>query len=99
MLSIFSTNKTQPKDIVNIYKSIKRIGLFIKSHPAESKPPSINFVLVVEKLWKLIKIICVSKWNVLTFDKKSSLTIHKCVREKIMPIYKNQELKLSNLMP
>ena len=61
VLLIFGTDKTQPEDIANIYKLIKRIGSFIRSYPVESKLSSIDFVPVIEKLWKLIKIIYTSK--------------------------------------
>ena len=62
-------------------------------------PLSRDFVPVIRSLWKLIEVIYASKWDVLTFEKQASLTIHKYIREKIMPIYRKQELALSNSMP
>ena len=98
IVSIFGTEKTWSENVSNIFELIKRIGSYIKSHPAEISLPSTDFIPVIGSLQKLIEVIYISKWDVLTFDKQLFLTIHKCVREKIMPIYKKQELKLSNLM-
>jgi len=96
VVSIFRTEKTWSKDAANIYESIKRIGSYIKNHPVDKNLPSGDFILVVKSLWKLIEMIYTSKWDVLTFEKEASLTIRKCVRESIMPFYKEQELSTSN---
>jgi len=96
MVFIFRTEKTWSEDTTNIHKSIKKIGSYIKNHPADKNPPSGDFIPVVKSLWKLIEMIYTSKWDVLTFEKEASLTIWKCVRESIMPFYRKKELSTSN---
>jgi len=96
VVSIFGTEKTWSEDTVNIHKSIKRIGSYIKNHPADKNLPSRDFILVVKSFWKLIEMIYASKWDVLTFEKETSLTIWKYVGESIMPFYRKQELSISN---
>ena len=96
MVSIFRTEKTWSDDAANIYESIKRIGSYIKNHPADKNLPSGDFIPVFKSLWKLIETIYTSKWDVLTFEKEVSLTIWKCVRESTMPFYRKQESLTSN---
>ena len=50
MVSIFGTKKTWPEDASNIFKSIKRISSYIKSHPVETSLPSTDFVPVIKGL-------------------------------------------------
>ena len=88
MVFIFRTEKTWSEDTTNIFKLIKRIGFYIKSYLVDMNLPSGDFILVIGSLWKLIEVIYTSKWDVLTFEKQASLTIHKCVREKIISIYR-----------
>ena len=95
-VSIFGTEKTWSEDAANIHESIKRIGSYIKNHPADKNLPSGYFIPVVKSFWKLIETIYTSKWDVLTFEKKASLTIWKCVRESIMLFYRKQESSMSN---
>jgi len=95
-VSIFRTEKTWSEDAANIHKSMKIIGSYIKNHLADKNLPSRDFIPVVKSFWKLIEIIYASKWDVLTFEKKASLTIWKCVRESIMLFYRKQELLTSN---
>ena len=91
-LLIFGTEDTQTKDSEMILKSIKRIGTYIKHHPVDKTPPKGDFILVIRNLWKLIDTIYSAKWNLLIFDKEKSLTIRKCVREHIMPYYRQTNL-------
>jgi len=57
----------------------------------DKKPLVGEFVLVIKSLWKLIEIIYTSKWDLLVFDKKASLTIQKSVGDRIVPIYRKIE--------
>ena len=98
VVSIFGTVKTWSEDAANICESIKRIGSYIKSHPADKNPPSGDFIPVVQSLWMLIDMIYTSKWDVLIFDKEASLTIRKCVKESIMPFYRKLESSTSKAM-
>jgi len=86
-LSIFRMEDTILKNTEMIFKSIRRIRTYIKHHPAD-KTPGREFVPVVEYLWKLINTIYAAKWDTLIFDKAKTLTIRKCVRECIMPLYR-----------
>jgi len=61
----------------------------------DKKPPVGEFVLVVKSLWKLIETIYTSKWNLLIFDKKASLTIQKSIRDRIVPVYRKIEAMTS----
>ena len=78
-----------------IYKSIKRIGTYIKHHPVDKGPIKGDFILVVKNLWRLIDIIYAAKWDLLVFDRERSLTIRKYVREYIMPTYRNVQPLIS----
>jgi len=91
-LLIFGTENTQTKDSEMILKSIKRIGTYIKHHPVDKAPPKGDFILVIRNLWKLIDTIYSAKWDLLIFNKEKSLTIRKCVREHIMPYYRQTNL-------
>ena len=67
---------------------------FIKHHlnPTERKVKP-----VVEKLWRLIDIIYTVNWNTVPFSKDKNLTIRKCVEDRIMPYYtQNQPLTESS---
>ena len=96
-LSIFRTEDTIFKDAEMIYDSIRRLRNYIKHHPVDKAPPKGEFVPVVEYLWKLIDTIYAAKWDSLIFDKKKTLTIRKCVREHIVPYYKQNQLSTSTL--
>ena len=95
VLSIFRTEDTIFKDAEMIYDSIRRLRNYIKHHPVDKAPPKEEFVPVVEYLWKLIDTIYTAKWDSLIFDKKKTLTIRKCVREYIVPYYRQNQLSTS----
>lgn len=88
VLSILGTEDSQAKDSKIIYKSIRRIGIYIKHHLTNKTTSKEDFMPVVKMLWKLIDMIYIAKWDSLIFNKERNLTIRKCVREYIMPIYK-----------
>ena len=97
VVSIFKTKDIQIKDSEMIHKSIKRIETYIKYHPVDKAPPKKDFILVVRNLWKLIDIIYTAKWDSLIFDKEKSLIIRKCVREYIIPYYRQKQLSTLTL--
>ena len=97
VVSIFKTKDIQIKDSEMIHKSIKRIETYIKHHPVDKAPPKKDFILVVRNLWKLIDIIYTAKWDSLIFDKEKSLIIRKCVREYIIPYYRQKQLSTLTL--
>ena len=47
---IFRTEKTWSEDTTNIFELIKRIGSYIKSHPANINVPRGDFIPVIESL-------------------------------------------------
>ena len=94
-LSIFGTKDTIFKDTKMIFNSIRRLRSYIKHHLVDKMPPKGEFVLVVEYLWKLIDTIYAAKWDSLIFDKEKTLTIRKCVREHIVPYYRQNQLLTS----
>ena len=96
-LSIFGTEESNVEDVKNIHKSLNRIIEFIKHHPANKKSLTREFVSVVRSLWELIGTIFTNKWDLFTFDKKSSLNIRTCVREKIVPGFKKLEMLKANV--
>ena len=61
VVSIFRTEKTWSDNAANIHESIKRIGSYIKNHPADKNLPSGDFIPVFKSLWKLIETIYTSK--------------------------------------
>ena len=63
----------------------------------DKAPPKKDFIPVVRNLWKLIDTIYTTKWNSLIFEKEKSLTIRKCVREYIMPYYRQKQLSTLTL--
>ena len=83
-LSIFGLEDTLEKDSEMIYDSLLRMRSFIKHYPnlmeREVKP-------IVEKLWKLIDIIYTANWDTVPFSKDKNLTIRKCIGDRIMPYY------------
>ena len=90
MLFIFRMEDTILKDAEMIFESIRRIRTYIKHHPVD-KAPGREFVLVVKYLWKLIDTIYAAKWDTLIFNKEKTLTIRKCVREHIIPLYRQNQ--------
>ena len=88
VLSILGTEDSQAKNSKIIYKSIRRIGIYIKYHPTNKTTSKEDFMPVIKMLWKLIDIMYIIKWDSLIFNKERNLTIRKCIREYIMPIYK-----------
>ena len=50
MVFIFRTEKTWSEDTTNIFELIKRIGSYIKSHPANINVPRGDFIPVIESL-------------------------------------------------
>ena len=97
VLSIFRTEDSLTKNTEMIYKSVKRIGTYIKHHLVDKGPIKRDFLLVVKNLWRLIDTIYIIKWDLLIFDKEIFLTIKKCIREYIMPTYRNVQLLTSTL--
>ena len=75
VVSIFRTENSGSEDAANILKSIKQISSYISNHPVNKKLPVGEFVPVIKSLCKLIETIYTSKWDLLIFDKKVSLTI------------------------
>ena len=105
MLSIFRIEDTILKDTEMIFEFIRRIKTYIKHHPVD-KALGREFILVVKYFWKLINTIYTAKWDSLIFNKEKTLTIRKCVGERIIPLYRqNQPLTMalnittSNLFP
>ena len=94
-LSIFRTEDTIFKDAEMIFNSIRRLRSYIKHHPVDKIPPKGEFILVVKYLWKLIDTIYTIKWYSLIFNKEKTLTIRKCVREHIVPYYRQNQLSTS----
>ena len=95
-LSIFGTEESNVEDVKNIHESLNRIVEFIKHYPADKKPPTGEFVPIVRSLWELIGAIFTNKWDLLTFDKESSLNIQTYVREKIVSGFKKLEMLKAN---
>ena len=96
VLSIFRTEDTLTKDSEMMFDSIVRLRSFIKHHPVDKSPMERELLPVVKYLWKLFDTIYSAKWDSLIFNKKKNLTIKKCVREHIMPYYRqNQPLTLT----
>ena len=50
VLFIFRTENSQAKDSEMIYRSIKRIGTYIKHHPVDKATPKGDFIPVVKNL-------------------------------------------------
>ena len=95
-LSIFRSEDTLAKYSEMIYDSLMRLRSFVKHHP---NPTERELIPVVEKLWRLIDTIYTAKWNTLTFNKEKNLTIRKCVGDRIMPYYmQNQSSTASSNM-
>ena len=93
VLSIFRSEDTLAKDSEMIYDSLTRLRSFVKHHP---NPIERELTPVVEKLWRLIDTIYAAKWDTLTFNKEKNLTIRKCIGDRIMPYYmQNQPLTAS----
>ena len=96
-LSIFGTEDMVLKDTELMYKSIRRMRNYIKHHPVNKVTIENEFTLVVEQLWKLFDNIYVAKWDSLIFNREKTLTIRKCVREHIIPFYRQNQLSTSTL--
>ena len=84
VLSIFGSENTLAKDSKMIYDSLMRMRSFIKHHP---NPMERKITPVVEKLWRLIDTIYAANWDIVSFSKDKNLTIRKCVGDRIMPYY------------
>ena len=87
ILSLFRTEESNAKDAKNIQISLSRIVNYIKHHPIDKKILSREFVPVVKGLWELIKALIANKWNILVFNKEATLSIRKCLREKVISLY------------
>ena len=96
-LSLFGTKESNAKDAKNIQISLSRIVNYIKHHPINKKTLSREFVLVVKGLWELVEALITNKWNILVFDKEATLSIWKCLREKVIPFYNKLESMKANL--
>ncbi|KAL9710067.1 hypothetical protein Ac2012v2_007129 [Leucoagaricus gongylophorus] len=83
-LSIFGSEDTLEKDSEMIYDSLSRMRSFIKHHP---NPTEREVKPVVEKLWRLIDIIYTANWDTVPFSKDKNLTIRKCIGDRIIPYY------------
>ena len=83
-LSIFGSENTLTKDSEMIYNSLTRMRSFIKHHP---NPMEKEITPVVEKLWRLINTIYTANWDTVSFSKDKNLTIRKCIGDRIMPYY------------
>jgi len=79
-----------------MFESIKRVRSYIKYHSVDKRILGREFILIVEQLWKLINNIYVAKWDIFIFDKEKTLTIKKCVGERIMPYYRQNQLSVKN---
>ena len=90
-LSIFRTEDTLTKDSKMMFDSIVRLRSFIKHHLVDKSPIERKLVPVVEFLWKLFDTIYSAKWDTLIFNKEKNLTIRKCVGERIMPYYRQNQ--------
>ena len=90
-LSIFRTENTLAKDSKMMFDSIVRLRSFIKHHPVDKSPMERELVSVVKFLWKLFNTIYSAKWDTLIFNKEKNLTIRKCVGERIMPYYRQNQ--------
>jgi len=96
VLSIFGTENTLAKDSKMMYDSIVRLRSFIKHHPVDKSPMERELSPVVEMLWKLFNIIYSAKWDTLIFNKEKNLTIRKCVGERIIPYYMQNQPSTSS---
>jgi len=47
--------------------------------------------LVIKELWDLIEALISKKWDILIFNKEATLSIQKCLWERIIPFYNNLE--------
>ena len=83
-LSIFGSEDTLEKDSEMIYDSLSRMRSFIKHH---LNPTEREVKPVVEKLWRLIDIIYTANWDTVPFSKDKNLTIRKCIGDRIIPYY------------
>ena len=83
-LSIFGSENTLTKDSEMIYNSLTRMRSFIKHH---LNPMEREITSVVEKLWRLIDTIYAANWDTVSFSKDKNLTIRKCIGDRIMPYY------------
>ena len=91
VLSIFSMGDMVLKDAKSMYESIKRMRNYIKHHPVDKVTIGNEFTPVVEQLWKLFDNIYAAKWDSLIFNREKTLTIRKCVRERILPFYRQNQ--------
>jgi len=80
-----------------MFESIRRMRNYIKHHPADKVTIGREFTLVVEQLWKLFNNIYAAKWDSLIFNREKTLTIRKCVRECIVPFYRQNQPSTSTL--
>ena len=90
-LSIFRTEKTIYKDSKVMFYSLERLRKYIKYNLADSGPTKRELEPIVEYLWKLIDITYTAKWDILVFNKKKNLTIRKCVEDRIIPYYRQNQ--------
>ena len=74
-----------------MFDSIVRLRSFIKHHLVDKSPIERELVPVVKFLWKLFDTIYSAKWNTLIFNKGKNVTIRKCIRERIMPYYRQNQ--------
>jgi len=95
-LSIFGTEDTLAKDSEMMFNSIVRLRSFIKHHPVDKSPMERELISVVKFLWKLFNTIYSVKWNTVIFNKEKNLTIRKCIRERIMPYYMQNQPSTSS---
>jgi len=96
-LSIFSTRDIVLKDAESMFESIRRMRNYIKHHPVDKVTIGNEFSPVVEQLWKLFDNIYALKWDSLIFNREKTLTIRKCVRERIAPFYRQNQPSISTL--
>jgi len=87
-LSIFGMGDMVIKDSESMFKSIRRMRNYIKHHLADKVTIGREFTPVVKQLWKLFDNIYAAKWDSLIFNREKTLTIRKCVGERIVPFYR-----------
>ena len=74
-----------------MFYSLERLRKYIKYNPADGGPTKRELEPIVEYLWKLIDITYTAKWDILVFNKKKNLTIRKCVEDRIIPYYRQNQ--------
>ena len=74
-----------------MFYSLERLRKYIKYNPADGGPTKRELEPIVEYLWKLIDTTYAAKWDTLVFNKEKNLTIRKCIEDRIIPYYRQNQ--------